>query len=317
MNHKVRSQSMATAGGLTALVLWSATVALSRIARESLGIVTTAALVTGGGAVMSMTVSILLGRRPSAMLALPKKYLLGCGGLFVAYTVCFCAAVGLAPNRSMTLVVGLVNYLWPALTVVLSVPLLGRRARWWIVPGCVTAVAGTAAAVLGGGGFSWSDVTASGSSAGTSLLLAVCGAVAWALYSNLVKRWGRADLGAVPMFLAASAAVLCVLRLALPAETTRWDPPGIAALCLLATCQGTAAYVLWERGMRGGNHLLLSLASYFTPIASTAIAAVCLWVRPGAGLIVGCVLVTVGALLCRYSLSDSPDSAASGAEGLD
>ena len=148
-------------------------------------------------------------------------------------------------------------------------------------------------------------------------MLAACGAVAWALYSNLVKRWGRADLGAVPMFLAASAAVLCGLRLALPAETTQWNPPAVAAVCILATCQAAAAYVLWERGMRGGDHLLLSLASYFTPIASTAIAAVCLWVRPGAGLIVGCVLVTAGALLCRYSLSDSPDSSPSPTQGSD
>lgn len=97
----------ATLGGLVALAIWSTTVGIVRSVTESLGAVTGPALAMLAGGVMALAASWVRGVGPMAMLRMPRRYLLGCGGLFVAYEVCFLTAVGLAPDRTTVLVVGL------------------------------------------------------------------------------------------------------------------------------------------------------------------------------------------------------------------
>ena len=299
------SDRVSTGGGLVALLIWSTTMAVSRGMAESLGTVTGAALATGAGGLVALTAAWMQGVSPARMLGLPLKYLLGCGGIFVLYIVCIYTAVGWAQNRSTVLVVGLVNYLWPALTVVLSIPILHYRARWWIVPGCIVAVCGTGLATIGGEVFSISELSEAGPRPAVPLGLAAVAAVAWALYSNLARRWGRPQIGAVPLFLLASSAALWLLRTG-QIETTTWTVKSVAELGFISVAQSALAYGLWERGMRRGNHLLLALVSYFTPIASTAVAAVYLQVTPGPSLLFGCILVGGGALVCKLSVTAQP-----------
>jgi len=298
------SARLATAGGLLALLLWSLTVAIARSMSESLGPLTAAALGQGAGGLVALAVARVQGQTVASMLRLPRRYLLGCGALFVAYMLCLFAAVGWAPNRSAALVVALINYLWPALTVVLSVPLLGRRARWTLAPGVLAAVAGTAQAALQNPDFRWRQLVHAGSGTVILLALAAGAAVTWALYSNLVRRWGSPQSGAVPLFLLAAAAVLGLLRLG-RTETTVWTARAACELAVMALLPSAAAYALWESAMRRGNHLLLSLASYLTPIGALGVATIYLGQSPGWGLVAGCLLVTVGALVCRFSLSDA------------
>jgi drug/metabolite transporter (DMT)-like permease len=300
----------ATVGGLAALAIWSTTVGIVRGVTESLGATTGPALAMAAGGIVALGVAWLRGRSPLSMLRLPRKYLLGCGGLFVAYELCFMAAVGWAPDRTTVLVVGLLNYLWTVMTVVLSVPILGRRARWPLAAGCVVAAAGTVLAAVGTLPFDWAQLRRSGAAVVAPILLATVGAVLWGAYSNFTRRWGprRGRDGAVPLFLLAAGIALGLLRLT-SAERTEWTLKAGLELTVLAVAQSAVAYVLWDAGMRRGNHLLLSLASYFLPVASTLVAAVYLGVRPGAGLIAGCVLVTGGALICRYSIVEGPEGA--------
>ena len=170
---------------------------------------------------------------------------------------------------------------------------------------CALAGAGTAVAVLGGEQFRFSALVQAGPAGAVPLLLGAAAGVTWGLYSNLVRRWGRPQAGAVPLFLLAAGAAMGLLRLVLP-ETTTWTARAIGEAGVIAVAQSAAAYVLWEAGMRRGNHLLLSLVSYFTPLASLALAAAYLNILPGAPLLLGGVLVTAGALICRHSLSPAP-----------
>ena len=91
----------ATAGGFAALIIWCTTVAVARSMAESLGVLTGAALATGAGGAAALVAGWLRGRRPGTMLRLPRKYLLGCGGLFVAYEVCLFAGLGWAPQFAL------------------------------------------------------------------------------------------------------------------------------------------------------------------------------------------------------------------------
>lgn len=76
----------ATAGGLGALLLWSATFALARSLSEQLGPVTAGAaayLVGGGFRLLRLATA---PRPPARLRELPARYVWGCGGLFVAHT---------------------------------------------------------------------------------------------------------------------------------------------------------------------------------------------------------------------------------------
>jgi drug/metabolite transporter (DMT)-like permease len=76
-------------------------------------------------------------------------YLWGCGLLFVVYEICLSVAVGLAHDRSQAMEIGLINYLWPSLTIVLAVLCGQQAARWWLWPGVLICLWGLAR-VLGG-----------------------------------------------------------------------------------------------------------------------------------------------------------------------
>ncbi len=298
----------ATAGGFIGLAIWSSTIAVARVVTESLGPLTGAGLAMLSGGLLLMGFVWTRGFSPADMLKLPRKYLFVCGGLFVAYELCVFAAIGLSPNRSVTLAAGLVNYAWPALTVALSVPILHRRARWTLGPGLVLALTGVVAAIMGTGQIKWDQLLQAGPAITVPLALAGAGALIWAVYSNLVKSLGDPRAGAVPLFLIV-AGILALLIGQARGEQQVWTARSVGELAFLAVFQSAAAYSLWERGMRRGNHLLLSLVSYFLPIASMAVAAIYLQVLPGLWLWVGCALVTVGAFVCRWSLSEKTDLA--------
>jgi drug/metabolite transporter (DMT)-like permease len=112
----------------------------------------------------------------------------------------------------------------------------------------------------------------------------------------------------VPLFLTVSGLLLVVAGQLLP-ESHLWSARGVAETVYMAIGPMAAAYGLWEVGLRRGNHLLLSLASYFLPVTATAVAAAYLHVVPGPWLWAGCGLVTLGALICRYSLAEEPAAA--------
>jgi drug/metabolite transporter (DMT)-like permease len=235
------------------------------------------------------------------MLRLPSKYLYGCGALFVSCNVGLYLAVGACADRGQTLVVALVNYLWPVLTVALSVPILGRKARAWLPWGCLVAVVGTAVALLGGAprsaalGF-WT--TGRGLFA---LAMGLVAAVSWGLYSNLARLWGDPERGAVPLFALATAAALGVLLLLRP-EVPRWTARAVLEVATLGVASLMAAYALWDLGMRRGDHAFLGVCSYFVPVSSTLFSCLYLGVRPGWHVLAGCALVAAGALLSSRAL---------------
>jgi len=300
-----RTRRRATLGGLAALAIWSLSVALMRGLSESIGTLTGPALASLLGGVLALVFMRLRGESPSRMLGLPRRYLWGCGSLFVLTNVTLYLAIGACAQRSQVLVVGLVNYLWPVLTVALSVPVLGRRAGKALPLGCLIAAAGTAAAMLGGPEAAGADpgfwLSARGAFA---LAMALVAALTWGLYSNLARLWGSPEQGAVPIFVLATALGLGVMRLLRP-EASHWTLKGVLELCALGAASLMAAYALWDWGMRRGEHAFLSVCSYFVPVASTAVSSAYLGVRPGANVLIGCVLVAAGAIVSRSSLVEA------------
>jgi drug/metabolite transporter (DMT)-like permease len=285
-----------TAYGVVALLLWSSTVAFSRSAAEALHGLLVAGITSLGAGVIGLAIQGARGEL-GALRRSSRRYLFVCGGLFAAYAVLFYGALGLAHHRSDVVAVAVLNYLWPALTLALAVPILGRRVAWTLWPGLLLAAGGaalvTAPPELSG---AWDLQLAH--------LLAALAAVTWALYSNLTRKLGGGQsVNPVPLFFLATAAVTLPLGLAASAPW-RWSWPLGVELAYLTLFPSLLAYVLWDHGMRQGDAARLAALANLTPVAATAFAASYLDIAVSGTQLVGVAVVVIGVLLCDRASRD-------------
>jgi drug/metabolite transporter (DMT)-like permease len=295
-------RTYATIGGLAAIVLWSSSVGVSRLAVEQLGPMTAGAVIYGLAGMIGCVWFLHRGEDRARLRRLSWSYLLGCGGLVVLYMVCLYSAIGLARGHQQVLEVGLINYLWPALTLILSVPLLKERFHPSLALGVLLAVAGlvltTSAAPASGqaDALSWSIFAANLRHNAWPYLLALVAAVAWGLYSNLARLWAGGEGGwGMPLFLLVAGGVMAFLR---GGESSHWTPLAVAGAVFLAVFPGLLGYVLWDVAMRRGHLRLVASAAYATPLLSTIISCAALGVLPGFRLWIACGLIVAGAVVC-------------------
>jgi len=307
------TSASASFAGLGAIVLWSCTIALVRSLSEAVGPLTGAAavyLVAGGICVAHLGLAGSITRR---LRALPRAYLLGCGALSLSYMLLIFLAISWARDRHQVLEVGLVNYLWPALTILFSLTILKRRANpLLLVPGTFVALAGVFTVMTQGGEFSWGSFAANMTGNPAAYALALGAAVSWALYSNLARRWGGTQGGGgVVFFMPATAILFLLLRLVVN-EGGTWEVRSVVEAVVLGTST-VAAYELWDVAMRKGNTTLVAAASYATPFLSTLVSCLYLGALAAARLWLGCALIVTGAVLSwlatREPATDAPDPA--------
>jgi len=297
-----RASASATALGILALVLWSTTFGVARTIAEDVGVVAGPACIYLAAGVLST--AVMLARRGgfARVRSLPPRYLYGCGAIFLAYMVCIYLAVGLPPRRPQVLETGLINYLWPGLTLVLSVPLLGMRARPWLAPGMAAAFAGVVLAVSQGGGVSWGGFVGNLCESPAPYVAALGAAVTWALYSNLSRRWARDAQGsAVPLFLLATGVAFAALVPVFPFRPV-WSTRVLVEIAYVAVFPATLAYTFWDSAMRRGRMVLVASLSYVTPLTATIVSCLYLGVRPSWTLWLACALVIGGAVVCKLSV---------------
>ena len=287
--------------GLSAILLWSATVAVARSISERIGPLT-------AGASVYLTAGVLLGgghflkeRSFTKLQDLPRKFVVGCGTLFVLYTVTLFLALGLAVNRHQTIEVGLLNYLWPALTILFSLVILGKRAGVGLIPGTLVALGGVFLVLTQGTSVSWGSFSANVLSNPLAYGLATLAAIAWALYSNLTRRWGEPNTsGAVLLFTLTTGMAFWLIRVFRP-EVGAWGTRVVAEVAFLALATALA-YVFWDIAMREGDLVLVASCSYLTPFFSTVVSCIYLRVWPGPSLWLGCLLIIAGSFLSWRSI---------------
>jgi drug/metabolite transporter (DMT)-like permease len=218
--------------------------------------------------------------------------------------VCFHSAVGLASDRQQVVEVGLINYLWVSFTLLLSIPILKKKARWSLGLGIIVACAGIVIAKSPPGSLGWNGLIENGRGGAVPYALAFVAAVAWALFNNFSRRWGdETDGGAVPVFLLVSGLVLLGLR-SWTVETPHWTPRVILELAYMIVFPTLLAYAFWDAGMRKGKIVLLASLSYLIPLLSTIISCAYLRIMPGPGLWLACAMVIGGAAICKRSVAD-------------
>jgi drug/metabolite transporter (DMT)-like permease len=303
----LRRRRWATIAGVAAILLWSTTVALARSVSEQLGPLTGAGAVYVVAALASLGSMAARRRGQDSTVRPARKYLLGCGAMFVVYMIALYLALGLAEDRQETLEVGLLNYLWPVLTLLLSVVLLGHKARWTLLPGTFLALSGIVLVMLPEVATHRPDVDSLPSILTVPRLLGLLAAITWALYSVLTRKWaGEHTRGSVDLFLTFTAGVLTILAcIVREPRGWSWQAASEAVVLGLATY---VAYRLWDVAMRRGNMLLVAACSYLTPLLSTLASCLYLAVAPAPQLWWSCLLLMAGSLLSWRSVSECETS---------
>ena len=290
----------ATLIGLIAIVCWSCTIGLMRSVAEPLGAV-------GGAACLytmaALCIAVARGRQGWRELArwraMHPAYLWLCGALFVVYEIFLSVAVGLAHDRSQAMEIGVINYLWPSLTIAFAVLWRQQSARWWLWPGLLICLWGLVR-VLGGESFSlttlWQHVQGNPAAYG----MAFAAALLWPTYSLLARRYG-AGFNAVGLFVTWTALALWVQWLRQDTVAPmQWSWPTALQL-FMAGALTALGYSCWEHGIQHGKLAVLAAASYFTPVLSALAASLLLQVLPGWSFWQGVALVTAGSLICWWA----------------
>jgi len=283
----------ATLIGLLAVALWSAVVGLIRGVSQVFG--------ATGGAALIYTVAtglLLLTVGPTRVSALPRRYLLWGGGLFVAYELCLSLSLGLADDAQQAIEVGMVNYLWPCFTLTAAILFNGQRANALIVPGFALGVLGVCQVLGGEHGLDAAEVLGHVRRNPVSYGLAFAGAVIWAAYCAVTARLAR-GANAVTLFFALTALTLWAkFLLQGPAHPPlAWSLHGAGLLMMAAAAMGFG-YAAWNWGLLHGNMTVLAGASYFIPVLSAALAGLMLQAPLPLSFWLGAAMVCAGSLLC-------------------
>ncbi|WMD22130.1 aromatic amino acid DMT transporter YddG [Achromobacter seleniivolatilans] len=284
------SRTYANGCGLAAILLFGVVVAGIRGVAEHFG--------AGAGAALLYTASSLF---LVLLSGLPKirdcsvAYLVAASALFVGYEICFSLSIGYAQSRRQTLEIGTINYLWPCFTVLFAVLMNRERPGWLIVPGTVLALLGVGWVVGSESAFDLEKTLQNVSSNPTSYGLALIGAVLWALYCNVTRRYASGR-NMVSFFFMLTAGALW-MRFALSSEPLAI--PGTQAVLTLALAGASMAggYALWNVAILHGNISMLATASYFTPVLSTVFASWLLSTPLEWSFWQGVIMVTAGSLL--------------------
>lgn len=294
-----------TSSGLLAILFWSTTIAFSRGLTEDIGTLTTATYVNLVSGFLGCSLFFINPGSFRRLLSNSVKYLVGCGALFVAYMVCIYLAVGFSSGRQQVLTVSMINYIWPSLTLIFSIPVLGKKARKSLFLGIIIASLGVFLAIQGGE-FSNALFLENFRSNQIPYALALIAALCWGLYSTLSRRWGgKIDFGAVPIFLLITGFTFLAMKLFFfRAETPQWTPVVAIQLLYMAIFPSLLSYMFWDIGIRKGDHSLLASFSYLIPLFSMVTNGIYLQVRVNILLWVSTFLVVIGAIICKNSILD-------------
>jgi drug/metabolite transporter (DMT)-like permease len=287
-------QKRATLIGLIAILLWSAIVGLIKQVSEGFGPVGGAALIYSASAVL-LIFSVGLPK----LRDFPRRYLIVGSVLFVCYELCLSLSLGFTHSGRQAIEVGMVNYLWPSMTIVLAIIVNRQKTSPLIIPGVLLAVAGICRVLGGNHGFSFSEMTHNVMENPLSYGLAFCGAGIWAVYCVVTSKIANGSNG-ITLFFILTALTLWLKFMLSPQPPFVLSVPVCISLALAAVAMGFG-YAAWNVGILHGNVTVLAAASYFIPIISSILAAFLLRSHLSLSFWQGTAMVSFGSLMCWWA----------------
>ncbi len=252
---------------------------------------------TGCGSLVAVGIQLFRRHSLSDMVRLPFKVIVA--GFFgvALYTVMLAKAFGIAAEADIGQI-NLLNYLWPVWMVVLGILLLGSRPKVPLaLPGILMGLLGV---VISRGFNSFTHLPA-------NLIphaFALAGGFLWALYVVLLRKWKiPEEKGGTPFHFA----VCAIIAAGLAAISGEWQQiPAFSGEMLFWILLGGGgpvgiAYSLYEISVKNGPVILIASFAYFIPIGSSLLIGLFYKETLNSGLLIGAVLITLGAGLVRHS----------------
>ncbi|MBF4335339.1 aromatic amino acid DMT transporter YddG [Vibrio anguillarum] len=280
--------------GVAAILLWSCLMGLIRTVTEQFSPI-------GGAALIYTVSSVFL----MLVMGVPKfkhfslRYVLIGGALFVSYEICLALALGMANDRHQALEMAVINYLWPALTVLFAIFLSRKPVHILVYPSVALAFVGVAWTITGDSGFSVMQISANIATNPLTYSMAFGGAIIWAVYCNITKQLANGQ-NAIILFFMATAIALWIKYFLSSESTLVFTVPATLNLALTGVVMGSG-YALWNVAILRGNMVLLATLSYFTPVISTLLSSLILGVALGLSFWQGVIMVTMGSLICWWA----------------
>lgn len=289
----------ATLIGLIAIVLWSSIVGLIRGVSESLGAVGGAAMIYSVASVMLLfTVGF------PKLSRFPRRYLVWGSVLFVSYELCLALSIGYANTSRQAIEVGMVNYMWPAFTILAAILFNKQHSSLLIIPGFLLAMLGICWVLGGDQGLDFAGMVANIQDNPLSYGLAFTGALIWAAYCTVTTRIAGGQNG-ITLFFMLTALALWIKYSAGGGGTMDFNLHAVIYLLMAASAMGFG-YAAWNVGILHGNVTILAGASYFIPVLSAALAAVLLRTPLSLSFWQGALMVCIGSILCWFATRARP-----------
>ncbi|MFA0441024.1 aromatic amino acid DMT transporter YddG [Vibrio sp. 10N.286.49.B1] len=285
--------------GVLAILLWSCLLALTRNIAELFGPI--------GGAAMMYSVSaiaLVLVMGFPRLKDFSLKYLLIGGSLFVCYEIFLALSLGMANDRHQAMEMAVINYLWPALTVLFAVIRSHRKVNALVYPSVILAFVGVVWCISGDEGLSLERIVDNIASNPATYFMAFTAAFIWAIYCNITPVMSQGK-NAIVLFFIATAVTLWVQYALSNEQGMTFSTSSVMILIVSGLVMG-AGYALWNYAIIGGNMMLLATFSYFTPVLSTIFSSFYLSVVLGASFWQGVTMVTIGSLLCYWATKEKP-----------
>ena len=294
-----RRQTVATAVGAVAILLWAA-LALTTVRARGIPPFELLALSFGVAFVAGLTWLVACGRLAGLRQA-AAPWVTAFIGIFVYHALYF-YALSAAPAADASLIA----YLWPLLIVLLCATLPGERLYARHVGGAVLGLGGTALILLGPGG------GGGGSGAASGYAAALGCALVWSGYSVLNRRFGAVPSDMIVGVCGAVALTggLChaLVETSVTPAPTQW-----LAIGLLGLGPTGLAFLAWDYATKHGRLPVLGALSYLAPLVSTLLlilageAAASLRVLAAAALVIGGALLATGLPGRRLRVRDAAD----------
>ena len=271
-----KSVTGATLIGLIAPFMWGASVSLVRTIAENFGIAQGQCLLY---IVAATALFFLIGFPKFDRIPWQYKTI----GLATANlsSITFCLSLYFSNGGTQTMEVGMVNYLWPTLTIVFAILFNGQKARWWIAPGALLSFCGIYW-ILGNGHIAVDAFIEHIKINPISYFLALMAAVTWAGFSSMTRAWSKGENMSTVIFI-----FDIIIFGAFWAMGVGGSPVitgfGILSVILGGLAMGVA-YASWTHGMSYGNFASVWIGAELT-----------------AAFWQGVALVVTGSLICWHA----------------
>ena len=287
--------------GIITIIIWGTSAAFTKNLSSGLGPYTAAAVVNLIGGAVVVAQQLLANGGTAQYKGAPPKYWIICGSLFVIYTAASYISMEMVHTEAEIMTMVLIRFLWPLFTLVLTIPILNKKASPWLTASVAVSLCGIIIAKMGGSIHNpqafLRDIL---SGNWMAYLMGFIVSLSWAFYTNLTKKYlGQKPVDGVGIYMIMSALILGGISVFLP-EPRNFTPRLVWEMLYQAIAVSCIANVLWTISIKKGNMLVFVLASNFLPIISTVITAWMLGLSITLPVIIGALLVVAGTLWSKW-----------------